>query len=305
MGRTWHILGAGSLGGLWAARLCRAGIPLRIILRNQERLADYQDAGGLTLVENAVSNLYPVPAELPDAAPPIARLLVACKAYDAQAAIAEVAPRLVEGAEILLLQNGLGSQQAVAARWPNSHCVLVSSTEGAYRQAGWRIVHAGQGLNWLGTLAQDHAPAWLADLDAAGIPYAWTDAIMSKLWRKLAINCAINPLSVLYDCRNGTLLAHRAELLEICAELGTVLQACDQGAAAEGLAEEVFRVVEATANNYCSMHQDVRSGRRTEVGFLLGQACRAAQSQGLDVPKLNALLDQLQALLRQRGLPED
>ncbi|MCI0915601.1 putative 2-dehydropantoate 2-reductase [Pseudomonas stutzeri] len=305
MGRTWHILGAGSLGGLWAARLYRAGIPVRIILRNQPRLDDYQDAGGLTLVENGATSLHPAPAELPDAAPPIARLLVACKAYDVEAAIADVAPRLIEGAEILLLQNGLGSQQSVAARWPESRCIFVSSTEGAYRQPGFRVVHAGQGLNWLGTPGHGSPPPWLADLDSTGIPYAWTDAIMSKLWRKLAINCAINPLSVLHDCRNGALLAHRAELHQICDELGALLHSCDQGAAAEGLENEVLRVIEATADNYSSMHQDVSSGRRTEVGFLLGQACRTARSQSIEVPRLWALLEQLQALLRHRGLPED
>ncbi|WP_256218091.1 2-dehydropantoate 2-reductase N-terminal domain-containing protein, partial [Pseudomonas sp. EGD-AK9] len=36
---TWHVLGAGSLGSLWAARLARAGLPVRLILRNRERLA--------------------------------------------------------------------------------------------------------------------------------------------------------------------------------------------------------------------------------------------------------------------------
>ena len=48
---TWHVLGAGSLGSLWAARLARAGLPVRLILRNRERLAAYRQAGGLTLVE--------------------------------------------------------------------------------------------------------------------------------------------------------------------------------------------------------------------------------------------------------------
>ena len=49
---TWHILGAGSLGGLWAARLARAGLPVRLILRDQARLSRYRAAGGLTLVED-------------------------------------------------------------------------------------------------------------------------------------------------------------------------------------------------------------------------------------------------------------
>ena len=65
---TWHILGAGSLGGLWAARLARAGLPVRLILRDQARLSRYRAAGGLTLVffvylfvnTGMVSGLLPV-----------------------------------------------------------------------------------------------------------------------------------------------------------------------------------------------------------------------------------------------------
>ncbi|MBA1278309.1 MULTISPECIES: putative 2-dehydropantoate 2-reductase [Pseudomonadaceae] len=302
---TWHVLGAGSLGGLWATRLHRAGVPVQVILRNPQRLADYRAAGGLSLTEAGVTAVYPVPAELPDAATPINRLLVACKAYDAQDAIAEVASRLVNGSQILLLQNGLGSQQAIAARWPGSRCIFVSSTEGAYRQADFRIVHAGQGQNWLGEPDHRNQPSWLADLVAAGIPHGWTEDIMGKLWRKLAINCAINPLTVLNDCRNGDLRAFPKQLHRLCNELAEVLRACDQGDAAYGLEGEVLSIIEATANNYSSMHQDVRNGRRTEVSFLLGQACLAAGQHDLHVPALFSLQQQLQAFLRAHGLPAD
>lgn len=305
MSSSWHVLGAGSLGGLWATRLFRAGIPLRIILRSPERLADYQAAGGLGLIEDESLHVYPVPAELPDASAPIGRLLVACKAYDAEAAIAAVAPRLIKGAEILLLQNGLGSQQAIAERWPESRCVFVSSTEGAYRQADFRIVYAGHGQNWLGEPDPCSPPSWLADLVAAGIPYAWADDILGKLWRKLAINCAINPLTVLHDCRNGELLTHRIPLHGLCTELGELLRTCNQPDAADGLEDDVLRVIEATANNFSSMQQDVRSGRRTEVSFLLGHACHTAQQHGLKTPELCTLLERLQTFLRHHGLPAD
>jgi len=305
MSATWHVLGAGSLGGLWATRLFRAGVPVRIILRDPQRLVDYRAAGGLSLTEAGVSIIYPVPAELPDAAAPIARLLVACKAYDAQDAIAAVASRLVKGAHILLLQNGLGSQQAVAARWPDSRCIFVSSTEGAYRQSDVRIVHAGQGQNWLGEPGHRNRPPWLTDLNVAGIPHVWTEDIMGKLWRKLAINCAINPLTVLNDCRNGDLQAFPEQLHRLCNELGDVLRACNQNDAAHGLEDEVLSIIQATANNYSSMHQDVRSGRRTEVSFLLGQACRTAEQHDLQVPALSGLLEQLQTFLRAHGLPAD
>lgn len=305
MAEIWHVLGVGSLGGLWAARLFRAGVPLRLILRNPQRLDEYRKVGGLTLIEDGKSCLHAVPAELPEATTPIERLLVACKAYDAQAAVAEIAHRLAPGADILLLQNGLGSQQAVAERWHDSRCIFISSTEGAYRQDGFSIVHAGKGQNWLGDCLNRNSPSWLTDLEKAGIPHAWTEDIMSRLWRKLALNCAINPLSVLHDCRNGELLTHRDELSELCAELTHLLITCDQADAACDLERDVLKVIEATSNNYSSMHQDVQNGRRTEVSYLLGHACRVAQQRGIVTPRLNILLEQLQALLEDRGLPID
>lgn len=302
---TWHILGAGALGSLWATRLARAGLPVRLILRSAQRLDEYQRAGGLGLRENDNLERFDIPAELPDAPTTIRRLLVACKAYDAEAAVSQIAARLAPGAELLLLQNGLGSQQAIAERWPQARCIFVSSTEGAYRETDFQALFAGRGQNWLGDPHGGAAPAWLGELDLAGIAQTWSTEILSRLWRKLALNCAINPLTVLHDCRNGELLQHPAQLAALSEELGRLLVASGQPAAANDLENEVLRVIEATAANYSSMHQDVRLGRRTEIAYLLGHACATAQTLGLPTPKLHALHQRLREHLRQRGLPTD
>lgn len=302
---TWHILGAGSLGSLWAARLARAGLPVRLILRNRQRLEAYRQAGGLTLIEAGQAQQYAIPAELPQAHTPIHRLLLACKAYDAQQAVASIARRLAPGAELLLLQNGLGSQEAVARTLPAQRCLFVSSTEGAFRPADFQVVFAGQGQNWLGDPHDPQPPAWLSELQHAGIAHQWSPDILARLWRKLALNCAINPLTVLYDCRNGELAAHSVEVASLCSELVALLQGCGQAAAAEHLHEDVLRVIDATAANYSSMHQDVAQGRRTELSYLLGYACAAARCQQLHLPQLEQLQQRLINHLRERGLPLD
>lgn len=305
---SWHILGAGSLGCLWAARLARAGVSVQLILRDSARLGAYQRAGGLTLVEQGQARHYPVPGQTAADPAPIQRLLLACKAYDAESAIAAVQPRLAPGAELILLQNGLGSQEAVAARVPDARCILASSTEGAFRDIAapdgeWRVVFAGHGHTWLGDPLDDHPPAWLADLERSGIPHQWSPDILSRLWRKLALNCAINPLTVLYDCRNGGLGEHPAEVATLCAELGQLLQSCGQPAAALDLYADVQRVIQATAANYSSMHQDVAQGRRTEIAYLLGHACAAAQQHRLALPHVAALHERLVQHLDAHGLP--
>src|SRR3989338_2962398 len=302
---TWHVLGAGSLGSLWATRLARAGRPGRLILRDSTRLAAYRAAGGLSLVEQGRSSRYPIPGETAEATSPIHRLLLACKAYDAEEALASLAGRLEPNAELILLQNGLGSQDAVAARLPRGRCILASSTEGAFREGDFRVVFAGHGYTWLGDPQDPRVPAWFGQLGDAGIPCEWTPDILTRLWRKLALNCAINPLSVLYDCRNGGLLEHPAEVATLCAELSDLLQVCGQPAAALDLHAEVLRVIQATAGNYSSMHQDVAQHRRTEIDYLLGHACALAARHRCNLPHIEALQRRLVAHLQSRGLPRD
>ena len=300
---TWHVLGAGSLGSLWATRLARAGVPVRLVLRDQAQLTRYRAAGGLTLVENGQAQLYPIHAETPASGGPIQRLLVACKAYDAEDAVAGLAARLAPGAELILLQNGLGSQEAVAAHLPRARCVFASSTEGAFREGHFRAVYAGRGHTWLGVPGERRTPDWLDDLQAADIPHQWTDDILSKLWRKLALNCAINPLTVLHDCRNGDLRDWPEEVAGLCVELAELLRRAGQADAAVDLHGDVLRVLEGTAANYSSMHQDVTQGRRTEISYLLGHACDEAARLQLALPRLNDLLRRLREFLAARGLP--
>jgi 2-dehydropantoate 2-reductase len=301
----WHILGAGSLGSLWATRLARAGLPVRLILRDGTRLGAYASKGGLTLNEQGKRLTLDIPAQTVDDDEPIQRLLVACKAYDAERAVASIAPRLRPGAELLLLQNGLGSQDAVAALVPQARCLFVSSTEGAFRDEDFSVVFAGNGFNWLGDAQNGAAPVWLNELSLAGIPHQWSSNILDRLWRKLALNCAINPLTVLHDCRNGDLLLHREEVDALCDELVEVLQTCGQPEAAVGLHAEVTRVIQATAANYSSMYQDVAQGRRTEISYLLGHVCTSARQHGCHAPYLNRIREQLIAHLQARGLPSN
>jgi len=305
MSTTWHVLGAGSLGTLWATRLARAGVPVRLIVRDAPRLQAYQAAGGLTLVEHGEATTYAIPGETTDSDEPINRLLVACKAYDAEQAVARLAPRLVPGAELILLQNGLGSQDAVAAQVPQARCIFASSTEGAYRDGDWRVVFAGHGYTWLGDAGHPVAPIWLDDVSAAGIPHEWSTDILTRLWRKLALNCAINPLTVLHDCRNGGLQNHHCEVATLCGELTELLERCGQPAAAENLQPEVERVIHATAANFSSMYQDVANQRRTEISYLLGYVCKVASRHQLNLPHLNQLESRLITHLHSLGLPSD
>ena len=302
---AWHVLGAGSLGMLWAARLAMAGHNPRLILRSASSVSAFEAAGGIRFCSAALQRRVTLEAQSANHDEPIERLVLACKAYDAEAAIRSVAHRLTETACVLLLQNGLGSQAAVAARLPEVRCILLSSTEGAFRSDDYSVTFAGQGTNWLGDPLNSQPPDWLNQLSQAGIPAQWTADILLRQWRKLAVNCAINPLCVLYNCPNGELLQHGQAVAGLCSELARLLDAAMGPGAGTGLLAEVQQIIVATAHNQCSMLQDVRRQQRTEISYLIGFACAQALRLGLSLPRLERLHSDLRHHLQRLGLRDD
>lgn len=304
---SWHILGAGSLGCLWAARLAAQQQSVSLLLRDAQALARYQRTQGVGLsdAQRQHTVYYPIAAQLPADPQPIQSLLVACKAYDAEAAVKAIAHRLTADSQVILLQNGMGSQQAIQSQLPGIRCIAASTTEAAYPAAPFHSVFAGQGETWLGDLqaARLAAPtALLNSCKAANIPCTWTTQIIQKLWRKLAMNCAINPLTVIHNCLNGALKQYPEQINALCDELQTLLHCAGQANAADALHQQVWSVIEKTAANSSSMRQDVLNQRRTEISYMTGFACAQSKALGCYTPTLAALHAQLEETLRTRGL---
>ncbi|WP_256663721.1 2-dehydropantoate 2-reductase [Pseudomonas sp. gcc21] len=302
-----HLLGAGSLGLLWAARLARADKPCRLILRDAAALNAWQTRHQMVgLTDGAQHYELKVPAELATAGELIDLLIVATKAYSAQTALASVAPRLKPGAQILMLQNGLGSQQAARQAYPAQRVLYASVTDGALIASPAQVVWAGKGVNRIGDPAGGAAPSWLVDLNAAAIESQWEPDIEQVLWQKLAINCAINPFTVLYDCPNGEVPLHAgAQLDQLIPELQQLLAVYSARVELDQLETTIRQVINSTAANSSSMRQDVHNGRRTEIDFILGYAVRQARKAGLQLPTLERLHTNLRTRLIALGLPPD
>jgi 2-dehydropantoate 2-reductase len=123
-------------------------------------------------------------------------------------------------------------------------------------------------------------------LSASGFETALEPDIDRTVWRKLAVNCAINPLSALVGCANGGLLESpelRGTLVKAAREVGAVASA--KGIELEADAAELaLAVAERTAANRSSMLQDVTRGARTEIDALSGAVVREARALGVPVP---------------------
>lgn len=304
----WHVLGAGAMGCLWAARLWQYP-PLAhrvvLLLRGAAEGQAYRLRGGVTLEEGTdFSTTLPIPAEAVAAAgPPLRHLLVATKAQDVAAALQSAQARLTPDTRIVLLQNGVRVQREITEQYGAGRVFCLSTSHGAWRRTPFHVVHAGHGTAWLGQLAggsDTELDALLALLPAAFMQVRMDREIARRLWQKFAVNCAVNALTVLYDCRNGELLriprAHQ-ELEALVTEIEGLLRSLPDVPALPDLHGSVTEVLRVASGNISSTLQDARQGRATELSHLNGYLRDLARQHGLACPLNEQLLQRVESRL--------
>ena len=301
----WYVLGAGAMGCLWAAHLWQSlqndiseALPVTLMLRDEEELARYRQARGITAEDGDRITRLPVPAcSIAQVQGPITHLLLATKALHVNEALDSIRHLVDADTRLVLLQNGLRLQRELSAAWGAQRVFCMSTTHGAWRRKAFHVVHAGHGQAWLGTLAADGAEAAQALVSQMPVPalslHADSD-IAWRLWRKFAINCAINALTVIHDCRNGQLLERpdaRSQLIALCTEIELICSLLPEAPSLPGLYDQVSDVLRTTADNWSSTLQDVRQGRPTEISHLNAYLCELAHQRGIACPVNEDLLE--------------
>lgn len=295
---TWYVLGAGSLGQVWAALLQRAGRPVCLLLRDAARLGVYRAGGGITLQDGNHVELITPRAAIASREIRPSLLLVATKAHQTLEALENVlAPDST--ASLAILQNGMGIADEVAPAYPHVHIFPLVTTAGAWRDAPFTVHRAGTGHTFVGTHgAADvmRAQAIARSLDVPGLPHSVSDDIRAAQWRKLAVNCVINPLTALYGLRNGEVPGDprtRDLVAPLCDEVARVATAEGVATTARELRATVDEVCRVTADNRSSMSQDLRAGRPTEIDYLNGYVLRRARAHAIACPVNQSIYDEI------------
>jgi 2-dehydropantoate 2-reductase len=323
------ILGAGSMGRLWAALLpsSRCGFLPRLDSFGQtaERSNIAPEDG--TGHRGSFSRLEGTPetrceyvlvsSASPDigvartlvnlpwlcSAADISLLLVTTKAGDTLSALESWLPYIAKDTPVVLFQNGLGSQQAVTERWPGRPILAASTTEGANRPEPDVLVHAGAGDTWVGPLtdsASDYTESVVQQLAQSGLQVHTENSIVQRLWQKLVVNAGINAFTALLDCPNGAIVdapLYRQTIDGLCTEIAALLQAnTGERTAPQALRKRIEAVAKSTANNTSSMRADVNAGRKTEIDFINGYLVQCGQRHGIATPVNQMLVQRVQAL---------
>ncbi|OTA18376.1 2-dehydropantoate 2-reductase [Xenorhabdus vietnamensis] len=277
------VLGCGAIGKLWLTALSQQYHNVQGWVRVPQPIISVQikNFNGQTFNQQFPANEEKHLAE--------SELLLVClKAWQVSDSINHLADKLPSHCPILLLHNGMGTHEEFA---PLPNPVLLGvTTHGAYRKNGI-VYHKSQGITHIGAVTANAAKlSDLADILHRALPdVAWHNEIQVISWMKLAVNCVINPLTVIYDCKNGGLRHHHAQIQILCDEIHEVMGHDSIYITRQTLFDYVMNVIEQTSENYSSMLQDIRAQRHTEIDYITGFLMRRARTHGLPIKENTAV----------------
>jgi 2-dehydropantoate 2-reductase len=296
------IVGPGALGSVIGAILARRGHYVTLLGRQSPNLQTLREHGLRLEAPDGSSDRVTITATHDPAVVRHAEtVIVLVKAGDTVPAMVAIRPYVRADQTILTLQNGIGSAEKIRSALGTGPRVLVGVTSQAATRLGpGSVRHTGEGPTLIGVLDQrdSTAAAELAKVFAqAGVPAASVPDIEHWIWRKLAINAAINGLTALGGFDNGTIAAD-ASLLDaaevIAEEVARVARA--RGIELGGMRRTIFETAVATANNRSSMLQDLDAQRPTEVDAIHGAVLDAGEETGIATPATQVIA----ALIRAR-----
>jgi 2-dehydropantoate 2-reductase len=298
--QTMAVVGSGALGSYYGAKLARQGADVRFLMRadlevvRRDGLRVREQGEEWTLAAQA----FGATAEIG----PVDLVIIGLKTT-ANADLEKLIPPLLHpGTLLLTLQNGLGNEEFLAARWGAERVLGGLCFVCLNRVAPGVIEHYGHGTLSLGEFGRglmDRTRTIGGLFSAAGVETHLVENLITERWRKLVWNVPFNGLSIATGGRTcDRLLADaglrdqvRALMLETIAAAG----ALGHGISEEFADYQIERTYPMGPYKPSSMI-DWQDGRAVEVESIWGEPWRQGRAAGAALPRLELLYRLLQQL---------
>src|SRR5437879_60628 len=285
------IVGAGAIGGLYAAYLAKLADV--VVLDTNKEHVEAIKRGGLKLsgctdsVTKVVAfaSLEEMGWRTFDAA------IILVKSQATEAAFRSIDPVLERRPVLVTLQNGMGNEELLM-RISDLDVAHGVSFEAARYDGPGRVHHLIHGEDsWLGPArGKVESIAWLGELmTRCGLSTKVVADPRGAIWCKVIFNSVMNPIGATVQGVN----AARYEVPEMRALIDAMAAECIRVAEGQGIKLEFdpmylvkkIRAGESPLTKHAgSMAQDIEAGRETELEAMTGYVVRKAKELGVPVP---------------------
>jgi 2-dehydropantoate 2-reductase len=305
------VIGAGALGGFYGGKLCRTGEDVHFLLRG-----DYEavKSNGLR-IQSAEGDftVYPHAHDTPEAIGPCDLVLVALKTTANEFFAELITPLVGKHTAILCLQNGLGNCEQLAELFGAEKILGGLCFVCLNRSVPGVIQHLAFGKIIMGEYTrppQKRTRAFAALFKESGVPCTVAENLEQGLWGKLVWNIPFNGLGV--AAAAGLPALEGAPIPEtlgpvwptdqLLADLDwenwvrVLMDEIIAAANAKGLelktelAKAMIERTRAMGEYRASTLIDFENGQPLELESMFYEPLRQAQSTGVPMPRLEALV---------------
>jgi 2-dehydropantoate 2-reductase len=326
------IIGAGSLGQIFAAALSATGHAVTLVAtpRSHERIARagaVRIVGALAVEVPVADHAAPGTIGLVTDAARLtagAGVIFTPKGYDLPGAVADIATRWQPGPTgwVSGIQNGIVKDDLLTAAFGAAAVVGAVTITGGQRNDDGTVTCTSRGATYFGEFSDersDRAEAVAAALNEAGLPTQAVTNIRTVLWSKMCNAAGLFAVTCLSRVSN-TRIGHHADVVlayagliretaSIAAAQGipmgdypgfpikTYLEKSDDGIVAFFKERATpLPIAPGTNESRTSMHQDLRAGRPLEVDAIYGDVVERAARVGVPAPRLTIMRDLVRSI---------
>ncbi|WP_207002763.1 2-dehydropantoate 2-reductase [Trinickia mobilis] len=301
------VVGAGAIGGYYGARLLDAGADVAFLVRPKRAAV----LGALGLKVCSVLGDFDGPVhtvQCDTLKPGYDLILLSCKAFDLEAAIADFAPAVGPHTVVLPFLNGLGVYDRLDACFGRervaggvSYIATTLGADGIIRHDGVNdIVQVGARA----PQAQETVQHFHGLISRSGGVRSMQPDIEQALWNKWVMLAAGSLMTCLMRGTIGDILASQdgMQLMnQSIDECGAVSTAEDHPPGADDLARIRARLLDPQSTWAASMMRDITSSApRVEADAIVGDLLARAKRHKIDLPLARVAYCHLQVYQRQR-----
>ncbi len=299
------VIGAGALGKTYGGLLALAGHEVHFLAHSEYEAL--HTAGSFDIRLKELNTTLTVKSffihKNPEDLPPSDLVIIALKTTANHAIKSLITHCITDSSIVLILQNGIGSEEWISQFTGKAPIVCGISFIGAYRDG----IHLD--ISFLGNLklapfgeATIETCQWIVNaFQLAPIPLQITlhENYKEIRWQKLLWNIPFGALSIIFDLSTDILAQqepYRTMVFDLMNEICVVAKA--EGIIFEKPVQEQMVNYTAQAGDYFpTIHRDYHEGKPIEKEYMFDNVLAIAKQHGCIVPFLTLVDKQLQTLL--------
>jgi len=300
------VVGAGSVGGYFGARLAAAGRDVTFLVRPRRAA---QIADGITIRLGDEDTVTPVKTLLVGGKSGVFdAVLLAVKAYQLEAAMDEIRAHVGADTLILPVLNGMKHMDTLRARFGAERVIggfaqIVTSLDEQGRIVDQGVFHTLVYGEWNGA-ASSRITALDRHLSGAGFDARLSMQVEREMWEKWAFLSSMAAITCLMAGDIGQVARTAGGtgfVEELFTEVSQVIAAAGQPLS-EGFRSRTLAVLtDRVSTLTSSMFRDMKAGRPVEAEQIIGDLIARGGALGVRTPLLKSVMVRLQVYQEQQS----